>query len=88
MHWTRWLPNVGDLIVLQYHKGRRVGIFVRKELKKINKFHSQIGIVWHIEWIPVENGKLPSVTLSELSIMHYLKSGKAQIFKIRREDEL
>ena len=88
MHWTNWLPQVGDLIVLQYHKGRRVGIFVRRELKKINRHHSKIGIVWHIRWIPVKNDKMPSKTHSELSILHYLKSGKAQIYKIRRENEL
>ena len=88
MQWTKWLPQVGDLIVLHYHKGRRVGIFVRKELKHINRHHHRIGIVWHIRWIPVEDHKMPSKTHSELSILHYLKSGKAIIFKKRREDEI
>ena len=88
MEWTRWLPHVGDLIVLQYHKGRRVGIFVRRELKSINMHHAQIGVVWHIMWTPVDKEKMPSKQLSELSILHYIKSGKATIFKYRRKDDI
>ena len=35
MNWLKFLPRIGDLFVLEYHRGRRVGIFVRRELKEI-----------------------------------------------------
>ncbi len=89
MHWTKFLPNVGDLFVLDYHKGRRVGIFVRSQLKDIYINDSQtsnksFGIVWVIMWVPVEEEKMPSKYLSEMTIMNYLKSGKGKIY--RRKD--
>ena len=45
-----------------------------------------IEIVWTIMWAPVENKKLPSRELSELTILNYLKAGKARLY--RSEDEL
>lgn len=86
MEWMRFLPRVGDLFILQYHRGRRVGIFVRRELKSNIDKHKNIGIVWVIMWIPVESDKLPSSHLSELTIMNYLKTGKGKIH--RRDDDV
>ena len=86
MRWLKFLPRVGDLFVLHYHRGRRVGIFVRRELKSNVDHKRGIGIVWVIMWIPVDSDKMPSTHLSELTIMNYLKSGKGKIY--RRNDEL
>ena len=86
MRWLKFLPRVGDLFVLQYHRGRRVGIFVRRELKSNVDEKRGIGIVWIIMWIPVNSDKMPSSHLSELTIMNYLKSGKGKIY--RRNDEI
>lgn len=84
MNWVKFLPRVGDLFVLEYHRGRRVGIFMRKELKEIVDQKRNIGIVWVIQWIPVENDKMPSTHLSEITIMNYLRTGKGKIY--RRND--
>ena len=84
MRWVKFLPKVGDLFVLQYHRGRRVGIFVRRELKSNVDQKRNIGIVWIIKWIPVENDKMPSTHLSEITIMNYLRTGKGKIY--RRDD--
>ena len=84
MSWTRFLPRVGDLFILQYHKGRRVGIFTGKELKNFHDKNRSYGVVWKIHWVPVENEKMPSKFLSELTIMNYLSSGKGKIY--RRDD--
>ena len=89
MRWSKFLPRVGDLFVLQYHRGRRVGIFVRSQLKDryfndgvtTNK---SIGTVWVIMWVPVEKEKMPSKYLSEITIMNYLRSGEGKIY--RRND--
>ncbi len=35
-------------------------------------------------WIPVEQEKMPSKYLSEMTIMNYLKTGKGKIY--RRKD--
>ena len=86
MNWLKFLPRIGDLFVLEYHRGRRVGVFVRRELKEIAEHRRNIGIVWVIMWIPVESDKMPSSHLSELTIMNYLKTGKGKIY--RRDDEI
>ncbi len=86
MRWLKFLPRVGDLFILQYHRGRRVGIFVRRELKSNVDEKRGIGVVWIIMWIPVNSDKMPSSHLSELTIMNYLKSGKGKIY--RRNDEI
>ena len=86
MRWLKFLPRVGDLFILQYHRGRRVGIFVRRELKSNVDERRGIGVVWVIMWIPVDSDKMPSTHLSELTIMNYLKSGKGKIY--RRSDEI
>ena len=86
MRWLKFLPRVGDLFILQYHRGRRVGIFVRRELKSNVDEKRGIGVVWIIMWIPVNSDKMPSSHLSELTIMNYLKSGKGKIY--RRSDEI
>tara|TARA_B100000287_G_scaffold53026_1_gene46684 strand:+ start:4619 stop:4879 length:261 start_codon:yes stop_codon:yes gene_type:complete len=86
LDWLKFLPRIGDLFVLEYHRGRRVGIFVRRELKEIVDHRRNIGIVWVIMWIPVESDKMPSSHLSELTIMNYLKTGKGKIY--RRDDEI
>lgn len=86
MKWIKFLPKVGDLFVLQYHRGRRVGIFVRRELKSNVDHNKGVGIVWVIKWIPVENDKMPSTHLSEITIMNYLRTGKGKIY--RRDDGL
>ena len=61
-----------------------MGIFIRKELKEIVDQKRNIGIVWVIRWIPVENDKMPSTHLSEITIMNYLRTGKGKIY--RRND--
>ena len=35
-------------------------------------------------WVPVEDEKMPSKYLSEMTIMNYLKTGKGKIY--RRKD--
>ena len=75
------MPNIGDLFVLEYHRGRRVGIFVRKELKSYYDFERSFGIVWTVMWIPVDDEKMPSSQLSEITIMNYLRSGQGKIFR-------
>ena len=86
MKWTKFLPRVGDLFILQYHRGRRVGIFVRSELK--SKYandgfttNKSLGWVWIIMWVPVENEKMPSKYLSEITIMNYLRTGEGKIYR-------
>ena len=86
MHWTKFLPRVGDLFVLDYHEGRRVGIFIRSQLKDkyVNDAfttHKGFGIVWIIAWVPVQNEKMPSKYLSEMTIMNYLKTGEGKIYR-------
>ena len=58
MRWLKFLPRVGDLFILQYHRGRRVGIFVRRELKSNVDEKRGIGVVWIIMWIPVNSDKM------------------------------
>jgi hypothetical protein len=81
LSWTRFLPRIGDLFVLQYHHGRRVGIFTSRQLKSFHDKERSYGIVWEIRWILVENEKMPSRYLSEITIMHYLRSGKGKIYR-------
>ena len=57
---------------------------MRKELKEIVDQKRNIGIVWVIQWIHVENDKMPSTHLSEITIMNYLRTGKGKIY--RRND--
>lgn len=63
-----------------------MGIFIRRELKSNVDEKRNIGIVWVIRWIPVENDKMPSTHLSEITIMNYLRRGLGKIY--RRGDEL
>jgi len=90
LYWTKFLPNVGDLFVLDYHEGRRVGIFVRSQLKDMyvndsRTTNKSFGIVWIIMWIPVGEEKMPSKYLSEMTIMNYLKTGKGKIFRSKND---
>ena len=79
------IPNIGDLLVLEYHRGRRVGIFVRKNIKDLpdskSDNHRRLGVVWTIMWIPVNNEKMPSTYLTEITISNYLKAGQAKIYR-------
>ena len=84
MRWLKYKPRVGDLIVFEYHKGRRVGIFLKSSFKAPEYDRPMYNIVWTIAWIPIENEKLPSSYMTELTIFHYLKTGSAEIF--RRDD--
>lgn len=86
MEWTRFKPKVGDLIILEYHRGRRVGILVKRRYKAYDYKNIGIEIVWTVMWAPIENKKLPSRELSELTILNYLKAGKARLY--RSEDEI
>ena len=79
------IPKIGDLLVLEYHRGRRVGIFVRKNVKDLpdvkNENHRRLGVVWTIMWVPVNNEKMPSTYLTEITITNYLRAGKAKIYR-------
>ena len=46
--------------------------------------NKSFGMVWVIMWIPVENAKMPSSHLSEITIMNYLRTGEGKIY--RRDD--
>ena len=81
LRWTKFLPRVGDLFILEYHRGRRVGVFVKKQLKNYYDAERSFGIVWTIMWIPVGDEKMPSPQLSEITIMNYLRSGKGKTFR-------
>ena len=65
-----------------------VGIFIRSRLKNLTdrnvRYQESWGIVWTIKWIRKENELPPSEDMSELTIFHYLRSGKGQIH--RRKD--
>lgn len=88
LNWHRYIPRIGDLIILEYHRGRRVGIFIRRTLKFVtdDADSSAFATVWEISWIPVEDEKSPSPVLTELTILHYLKSGKAKIYRRKNEN--
>ena len=62
-----------------------MGVFLERNLKDINDRHPMLGIIWTIAWVPVENEKLPSSYLSELTIFNYLKSSKAVIYRRNNE---
>ena len=86
MRWMKYKPRVGDMVVLDYHEGRRVGIFLKSSLKAPEYDRPMYNIVWTIAWVPVGNEKLPSAYLTELTIFNYLKTERAQIY--RRNDEV
>ena len=90
MEWLKFKPRTGDLFILDYHKGRRVGVFIKSNLKSEGREYRDSNLrlktVWTIMWIPVENEKSPSMYLTESTIFNYLRIGAGRIY--RRNDEI
>jgi len=89
LEWLKFKPRVGDLFILNYHKGRRVGIFITSNLKCTGEeyFDSNLRLktVWTIMWIPIENEKSPSMYLTESTIFNYLRIGAGEIYRRKNE---
>jgi len=89
---ARKIPKVGDLVIYDYHRGRRVGILVSKTYKSHPRdicvpsyYENPYGIVWRIKWTPVGMEKMPSEHFTELSILNYLNSGKMEIYTLEKK---
>jgi len=89
LEWLKFKPRVGDLFVLDYHKGRRVGIFITSNLKYEGKEYLDSNLrlktVWTIMWISIENKKSPSMYLTESTIFNYLRMGTGKIYRRKNE---
>ena len=82
MYGPKYKPRIGDMIILNYYCGRRVGLLVHSTYKNSIK-EKGIIIVWCIKWVLQENGNLPPEWISESNIYDYLQMGAAKIYKAR-----